>query len=155
MGIIDKKTWGDLAALVNEATNQGDFSNKHITWRRKKAVLTEFAEDQDSFTNFEDVDLLVLCNYNFLRSWPVTAETESGQLDRQSIQLMINKQYLRDLGYINSSNYIKYNPDYDRFILDGVTYRAMGDTPASQALDDDLFISIIIQREETFTGNVR
>lgn len=145
--------WQDLKSLVDlETGSEGTFSNKTLIWKRKLSVLTEFREEQDSRADYDvDVELPVIFNYNYLRSWPVTNQTSTGQLDRQSIQVLINKQFLKDNNFLNSDGYFNFKSDYDRFVTDGIWYRAMGDTPASQVANTDLFITIIIQREEKFT----
>jgi hypothetical protein len=86
-----------------------------------------------------------------MRSWPITFQTETGGLDRQSVQILINKDYLRELGYINGNGFFEYDPVLDVFIIDGLKHVPFGDTPASQIQDDDVFITLILKRDESPT----
>jgi hypothetical protein len=91
-----------------------------------------------------------------MRSWPITVPTESGSLDRQSIQLLFLYKEFKDLNLItNPGNYIKVDTERDRFIIDGLVHKAMGDTFVSQIGNRDLLVSIIVKREDTPTGTFR
>ena len=129
------------------------FSQKSIIWRRQNIQLNRYQEDVPNVP--VDTELLVLCNYNFKRSWPINASSESGEDDEQSIQLLINKDYLRVNNWIDSNRNFIYNEDYDWFIIDGTEYKGFGDTAAGQMRDDDVFITIIVKRVQLKTGNKR
>src|SRR5699024_7697627 len=93
--------------------------------------------------------------YNYMRTWPITLHTETGELDKQSVQVFVNKQYLAANGHINTAGAFDYNPAMDRFIIDGLVYKAVGDTAVAQAGSSDILISFILKREETPTGEDR
>lgn len=143
--------WQDYANVINEFM-QNDSAKKPIVWRRFLYNLDRYREDSKD-KNTQDIILDVLLNYNYFRTWPITFTTESGELDRQSIQILINKDYLKTLGYLTPSNNFDFNPDKDLFIIDGKPHRAMGDTSVSQASSLDLIISIIVKREELETSD--
>lgn len=143
---------GDWAAFENLIKNAHDtFNTKIITWIRYPSQLNRYGEDPVSTPTI--TPLKVLINYNYMRTWPITFTTESGELDRQSLQLLINKDYLRDLGYLNADGYFDYDEANDRFGIDGMVHKAFGDTPISQSKTDDLLFSIVVKREETPTGS--
>jgi hypothetical protein len=93
-------------------------------------------------------------NYNFMRSWPITFTTETGEVDRQSVQMMLLKKDLADNGYLNSYGYLNFNPAQDLFIFDGMVWKAVGDTAVSQVDGDDLIITIILKRQELSTADL-
>lgn len=141
--------WKKFKNVIHTASK--DFGHKEITWRRSRLGLDRWQEDNAGTVDI-DVTLNVLCNYNYMRTWPITLPTDSGELDRQSVQLIFSKPELALGGYITPEGNFNYNPDYDRFIMDGLVYKPFGDTPVSQAHDEDLLISIIVKREETNTS---
>lgn len=130
------------------------FHKKEIIWKRIKTTIDRYGEDT-SDSGYDEVPLLVLCNYNYMRTWPITVRTETGGYDRQSMQILINKDYLRENGYLTDSGTFDYNPIEDMFELDGINYRAAGDTPISQNSTDDILFSMILKAEELSTGQTR
>jgi hypothetical protein len=148
MNLIGNNDWLDFRGVMRNIHDT--FEQKKITWLRK--IVTVNVNMEDSNTAMESVTLEVQLNYNYMRSWPITNTTESGEIDRQSVQVLVNKDWLREKGYINSNNYFDYNPDVDRFIIDGMMMKAVGDTAVSQSIDDDILITFLLKREETDTG---
>lgn len=140
--------WADFKAEIANA--QDSWFDKPIKWLRKTSFLDRFGEDGP--TKFAQIDLTCLINYNYFRSWPITNNTETGDQDRQSFQIIFTKEYLRNLNYLNVSGYFDFDPAYDRFVLDGFLCKADGDTPASQADGDDILFTLILRREEIPTG---
>jgi hypothetical protein len=125
------------------------FGHKEVQWVRRVEVHDQWNEGE--FTT-EIINLRTLPNYNVVRTWPIDMNTETGELDRQTIQLYFHKPYLENLGFINANGAFAYDSGHDRFILDGITYEPEGDTPASTARDEDQWITIILKREEKATG---
>lgn len=153
--MADLLTAADRAAFKAAMKDAHDtFANKEITWKRLRSKLDRWGEDNND-NGYDNVTLKVLINYNYMRSWPITFQTESGGLDRQSVQVLIHKDYLRGLGFINADNYFAYNEVDDRFIIDGLVHAPFGDTPASEFSNDDIWIVLILKREETQTGDKR
>jgi hypothetical protein len=149
MKLITDEQWGNFRKTMKDAHDT--FHQKPMLWKRLISDLDRYGEDYNE-DNFDTVELLVLCNYNYMRSWPATMATDAGKLDRESVQVLINKDYLRELGYLNADGYFDFKANEDMFILDGKLYRDAGDTPVSQASNDDILVSIILKREETPTG---
>ena len=148
MQLISDEQWAMYRATMKDAHDT--FHKKEIIWNRLISDLDRFGEDYPD--NFVPTPLLVLCNYNYMRSWPVTMATDAGKLDRESVQILINKDYLREQGYLNANGYFDFRRNEDTFTMDGITYRDAGDTAVSQAGSDDILISIILKREETPTA---
>jgi hypothetical protein len=141
----------DYKALMNDAFET--FSKKKIIWQHEQVLMNRYQEDLD--TPPIEIELFVLCNYNFKRSWPINISSESGDDDEQSIQLMINKEYLRQNNLLDSDGNFIYNEGYDKFIIDGTKYKGFGDTAAGQMKDDDVFITVIVKRVQLETGDKR
>lgn len=129
------------------------FAKKEIIWVNNSRREDRFGEDKINEPN--QIVLLGLYNSNYMRTWPVTTNTSSGEIDQQSAQIFFNKEYLQNIGYLNADGYFKYNPGLDRFIIDGLQYKAFGDTATAQMMDDDAWVTIIIKRDVAETGNPR
>lgn len=127
------------------------FFQKVITWMRTHSEMDRWGENS-SDNNPTPTDLLVLINWNYMRTWPTIFSTESGNIDRQTCQILMNKDYLREQQWLDSKGRFIYNEGYDKFIIDGVSYVPTGDTPVSQLGNDDLLFSIILKKEELITG---
>lgn len=149
--MLTAQEWQDYANLINQFMQQ-DSAPKVIVWRRFVYNLDRYREDGEG-KNTVDINLNVLLNYNYFRTWPITFTTEAGEIDRQSVQVLINKEYLRVLGYITPNNNFDFNPDKDIFFINGKPHRSMGDTLVSQASSQDLIVSFIAKREEIQTGD--
>lgn len=143
--------WTKFLNAMNDAHKT--FHQKPITWKRATITTDRYGEDLVAPTT--TVELLVLLNYNFMRTWPADRTSATGETDDESVQVMINKEYLRQNGYLNASGYFDFNPDLDRFIIDGLKYKPFGDTAAAQMQVDDVLITIILKRDHTQTGDKR
>lgn len=148
---ISPAKWAQYKAIVNNAANS--FNQSVLIWVRGVDKIEAFREEEHESGN--RVNLKVLIGFNSFRTWPITMQSQSGELDNQNMLVYINKQYLRDLGYLTSTNYFNFSPDIDYFIYQGIRYKCEGDTPVSQASDDELHVTLILHREEVLTGNGR
>ena len=147
MDLVGQANWDAFRNLMRDAHDT--FAQKDIIWNRLVTQQDRWGEDTG--TLMVPIALKCLCNYNYMRTWPITQGTDAGKLDRSSVQILLNKDYLRDLGYLNEDGYFDFGRNEDTFILDGITYRDFGDTAISQAHDDDLWFAIILKREEEST----
>lgn len=142
MALIDAQVKASF--LASQRSAHDEYMTKTITWKKRAGKKrSEWGEDTPE--TYEDRELKVLENYNYMRTWPITQHTESGSLDKQSIQLFISKFHLEDAGWLNSQGNMDYDPGYDRFIIDGVPYIAAGDTLSSQFFEDDLLFLINVR----------
>lgn len=142
--------WDDFKSLMNDA--HATFSGRMLIWLKFGIKINRYQEDIDNIPSPTPIELSVLLNYNYRRGWPINVNSASGEDDDQSIQVLINKDYLRQNNFLTVDGNLDYDAGTDYFLLDGVKYKAFGDTPASQMLDDDVFITIIIRRVKLETG---
>lgn len=150
--LITPQQWADYNSLMLDAADT--FAQKPMIWKRLTSKLDRYGED-NSDNDYDDITLKVLCNYNYMRSWPITIKTETGGVDKQSVQVLIPKEQLRAGGYLTPEGYFDYNYNDDIMVLDGLRYIPMGDTPASQMQSDDVFITMVLKRKDTDTGTTR
>lgn len=132
-----------------------EMGNKPIVFKKFNDFPSPFNEDISNLnnpSNYTTYTITGILNYNYMRTWPISNITGGGERDNQSVQLFLNKQILGDLGLLSINNNFNYNPDYDRFIIDGIPYKAMGDTSASQIAEDDINFLVILERMENNTG---
>ena len=148
MNLLGTTGWDKFVSAMTDAHDT--FHQKEITWRRLKSELNFHGED-NTVNGYTDVTLRVQLNYNLMRTWPIAFRTETGDLDRQSVQIMINKLYLNGLGYIGANGRFTYDASQDKFIIDGLVHIPVGDTAGSQAYEDDILFTIIVKRDETET----
>lgn len=149
--LLDSSEWEDYKSIMNDA--HATFSQKKILWESFDVKINRYQEDIPGKTS--TTELLVLLNYNYRRTWPINLASESGVDDEQSLQIMINKEYLRINNLLDENDNFIYNEVDDNFIIDGTKYKAFGDTPVSQMQDDDVFITIIVKRVQLDTGTKR
>jgi hypothetical protein len=148
---ISSQKWAQYKSIVN---NFAKTANKAILiWVRGIDRVEQFREEEHESGDRVNLDCLI--GYNSFRTWPITKQDQSGELDNQNMLVFLNKQYLRDLGYLTANNYFNFKPDKDYFIYQGIKYKCEGDTAVSHAHDDDLHITLILHREETLTGDDR
>ena len=150
--MVPQSQWDAMAAVIEDS----GFFTKPIIWQRCKQSINRWGEDQKKPDDYEaDLIIHTLSNYNYMRSWPITVPEESGELDRQSLQLLFLRKEFETLGVLLPGGYLKIDPARDRFIIDGLVHKAVGDTLVSQAGTKDIIFSIIVKREETPTGEFR
>ena len=148
MALMTQQNWDDYEALMNAW--QEDAFQQDIIWHRKATRLSIHGEDNNH--RFGDLTIKGLVQYNHFRAWPITQATDSGEIDKQSCMLYLNINYLESLGYTNTLRQFMFDPGYDRFSINGVKYKAFGESQVSQANNKPLFIFIILKREELETG---
>lgn len=158
MSFLSDADKSEYEALIDEALDVSNFSNKTLIWKRARTKgLNRFMEDTTE--EVANINLPCLCNYNYMRSWPITGYAEIGETDRQSVQVILSTKII--IGVQDSYNVyladadgnLLYNPAYDRFILEGIEYKASGDTPASQGFTRNLMFTFILTRELKKTRN--
>ncbi len=151
--LISTAKWAQFRKLISDAHDT--LSQETITWRRfTRSTVPRYREDSDG-SIFTDIALKCLNGYNYFRTWPLTRHTAGGELDAENMIVLLNKDYLKNLGYLTSQGYFDYRTDLDLFFHRGIKYRPEGDTFISQAFDDPLFIMLILVREEIATGTDR
>lgn len=155
MKLIDQADLDDFRNLIQ--TDAFDtFGLVIIIWRRviNPSVSDRYREDTTKPSTV-DINLRCIVNYNYLRSWPITNMEEAGELESQSIQVLFSKKDLRDGGYMNDAGLFLYDPAYDRFILDGLIRKPIGDSSVSQLDTESLLYEVIMVEQATPTGAKR
>lgn len=141
--------WTNYKEIINNFHN--DAFQQDVIWRKCINWISEFSEDDSIQT--QDITIKGLVNYNDYRSWPVTIPSITGDIDGQSCLLYLNVKYLRDNDLVTGTDHFQFDPGRDRFILDGKTYKAAGESKTAQASDEALLQFIILKREETMTAD--
>jgi hypothetical protein len=149
--MIPASLWSRYRAVMKQAHDS--FSQDILVWVRHNPVIMPFQEQEQPSGN--RVELRVLIGYNFFRTWPITKHSSSGAIDNQNMLVFVNKDYLQELGYLNSNGYLNFTPERDYFVHRGIRYKAEGDTFLSQAHDNPLHIQFILHREETLVGDTQ
>lgn len=149
MSYMSEADWQAYRDVLN--TWQEDAFQEDIIWRR--LVTRTNAHGEDSNDRYSDTTLKGLLQYNYFRSWPMTQPTDTGEIDKESVLLYLNLKHLDDLTLLDAKKQFKFSPGFDRFVLRGRIYKAMGDSHIAQAKDQPVFIFIILKREETSTGD--
>lgn len=149
MAFLTDAQWALYKSIIDEFAE--DANQETVTWKHATNALDRYGEDKLSGVVYEDRALKCLVQYNFFRSWPINDATVSGKIDKESIMLYINTQYLIDQGWTNASQQLNFDPGKDYFIVDGLTYKVFGETRAAQAKDKALLELIILKREEIAT----
>lgn len=150
MDRVGSANWQKYKDVINDGHDT--FNGATIVWHKSRGGLDRWGEDNET-ERFEQIMLKGLFVFNYFRTWPVTYTTETGELDRQSKVLMLNKKYLQDNGWLNAQGRLNYNAAADRFEYKGEFYKDAGYTELSQAQSDELHIMIILKEEEKSTGS--
>ena len=151
MGNLSPADWIRYKESINQA--HSDFNQEVITWKRAEVFMNRYGEDPSGAgASFTDIPIKVLIQSNYFRSWPVTKTSESGEVDKESLMVILNYKYLYDLGYITPNKYFDFKPDIDRFVIKGREYKPFGDLDAAYANDEPLLFYLILKRERTNTG---
>lgn len=150
MAIINPHQEAKFRASQRDA--HSSYMKHTILWRRSKNThRDEFGEDNIG-EQYEDIALLCLPNFNYMRTWPVDQSNETGRIEKQSVQIFFSRIFLKEQGYLNSDNNFAYDPGKDKFVLNGMQYEPEGDTDASSLQADPLLFTLIILRQPKATG---
>lgn len=147
--LVGSSNWAAYKQLMRDA--QETFGKKIITWVRSAGGIDRFAED-NATEAFVNLPLEVILQNNVGRTWPTTQNTEQGAQDKESIFVIINKEYLQENGYLNGNGNFNFNPEADRFLVDGIEYKCQGFIDSSQDNTENLWVNIIIERTHFNTG---
>ena len=150
ISLISSAQWAAFRQVINNASES--FNAELITWKQLIKKLDYDGDDKYGNTEFASHNLKVLINYNVARVWPIDKLTEKGFLEKDSAVIILNKDYLRGLGYINTNGNFNFDAGLDRFLIKNILYKCMGSTEASQAYDDPLLEYIIVVKDEVSTG---
>ena len=142
--MITPNQWADFRKAMKVAHDS--FNQQIIIWQKALIIDNPFGED--SGRKYQDIQLKGLIQYNWFRTWPANTETKTGTVDKESCVLILNKEYLQSLNLLNGNKYFNFSPGDDYFIINGIRYRASGDSDLSQANNDPVLFFIVLRREE-------
>lgn len=143
--MITKKKWDAYTRVISNFMDT-EAGLAPITWKRFIDVPSLFGEDGQA--TYQDIELKVLVADNSYRTWPINKPSPSGITDNQSLCIYVSKSYLADNDLLNVAGRFTFNPDKDRFVIEGLQYMAGGDTQVSQAGDKSILFMIILKRLE-------
>lgn len=141
---VSNKAWSKYKRTVQNFLDQ-DSGRQKIIWASHIDQILSYGEDNLPQYVFNVIE--ALCYYNAFRNWPINKSSVSGEQDEENLSIMISKQYLADMGYLDSNGYFDFNWAEDRFIINGIPYRPTGDTNVSQAKDEAIIFLIILKRD--------
>jgi hypothetical protein len=149
MDLIGALDWTRYIGVINSASDT--FNKDIVIWERSQFRISR---DGDEVTDeqYAHIQLKCLMNNNDFRTWPITQNTETGEIDIQNMVMILNVEYLRTQGYLTTMGRFDYNQAADRFIHQGLRYKAEGDTSIAQANGQYLLFQVILKREELSTG---
>ena len=142
---IDNTEWEEYEDIINEFHK--DAFQQEIIWYRTIAAIDKNGNDSNKRIA-TPITLKGLIMYNHFRSWPISKETETGQLDHESLLVFFNLAYLKELGYTNTKGQFKYEPSLDYFVINGLRYTDKGNSQTAQAKDKTLLHFLVLKREE-------
>lgn len=148
--LLSATQWAQVKSVLRDAADT--FFMRPIIWKKSLGSLDVHGEDSNPI-RFETRTLLGLIEYDYFKKWTTQGDSSSGALDNQNQVLLLNKQYLEENNYLNANGNLDFNPDADRFIDAGITYKSIGHTDVSQAQVDPFLYMLILTREETNTGS--
>lgn len=149
MAFLSQTDWDLYKAIIDEFHE--DVNQEPITWRKYVNVIDRYGEDKDP-KNFQDIPLLGLVQYNYFRSWPINKAMVAGKVDKESVLVYFNTQYLIDSNHTNVNDLLAFDPGKDLFIIKGLIYKSFGESQVAQAKDKTLLQFLILKREEIPTG---
>lgn len=149
MAHLTPADWDLYKAIIDEFHE--DVNQEQIIWRRYVNTIDRYGEDKDP-KNFQDINLLGLVQYNYFRNWPINKSMVAGKVDKESVMVYFNTQYLIDSNHTNVNNLLSFDPGKDFFIIRGLLYKCFGESQVAQANNKTLLQFIILKREEIQTG---
>lgn len=137
-------SWNRYKKIITDFLDW-DAGRQTITWAKHVNQYLDHAEDDSP--RYYNIPIKALCYYNAFRNWPINKATVSGELDDENLSILISKNYIEQIGYLNQEGYWNFNWSEDRFIINGIVYKPSGDTQVSQAKDEALVFLVILKRD--------
>lgn len=130
-----------------------DAFKQEIIWKKSIGALN--SDGSDDGPMYSDKTLLGLIQYNDFRSWPINTDSITGEIDKESMMLLLSNKFLAENGYLNTQGIFKFDPSLDKFLVNGVLYKAKGDSQTAQANNTTLLHFIILKRDTVDTSSSR
>lgn len=141
---VSNKVWGRYKKIITQFMDN-DSARQKLVWAKSSQQLLSHGEDSRQL--YYGVGIEALCYYNAFRNWPINQATLTGELDNENLSILISKNFIEKLGFLNSSGYWDFDWAKDRFIINGIVYRPDGDTQVAQAKDEALVFMVILKRD--------
>jgi hypothetical protein len=145
---MKKSDWKRYENIITGAFD--NWGNQEVIWHRNRRKGSRFQEGGQE--DFDLVPMKALVDYNAFRTWPTDILKATGIEDKQYCNLLFNRKYLKENGWLTSEGNFKFDPGYDRFQLQGVMWKPAGDTPISQTNDNPHVYMVILVRDEYITS---
>lgn len=142
--LVPNKSWDKYKKVITTFIDQ-DAGRQTIIWAKNVDQLLTHGEDY--IPKYYPIEIEALCYYNAFRNWPIDKSTIAGELDEESLSILISTEYVRKIGYLNKNGYWDFNWSMDRFVINGIVYKPSGDTQVAQAKDQALVFMVILKRD--------
>lgn len=142
---LTPQEWLEYETAINNF--QEDAFRQVITWNRCIRALN--TDGNDSQPLYKEATLKGLIQYNDFRSWPINADTPTGEVDKESILVFLNNKFLDDNGFLNAHGQFNFKPSLDKFIINGIRYKSKGDSQTAQSFSSPLLHFMVLLRDYT------
>lgn len=142
--MVKNHSWNRYKKIITDFLDL-DAGRQTITWAKHVNQYLDHAEDDSP--RYYNIPIEALCYYNAFRNWPINKVTVPGELDDENLSILISKNYIEQIGYLNQEGYWNFNWSEDRFVINGIVYKPSGDTQVSQAKDEALVFLVILKRD--------
>lgn len=152
MDLLGPGVWNTFKNLIRFAHDT--FNQDNIILYKRISGIDRWGEDNPT-SQFAEIELKVLMQYNYFHGWPVNQDQTAGVLDKQSVVALFNRAYLNSLGLLDNNGNFKLTPGEDYFVHRGQKHSIEGDSLISQAYNDPLLVMVILSRSATESGTPR
>lgn len=148
--LLSDSEWDQYANDIDQFMNE-DVALQPVEWLQ--CIRPADLNGDDLEPLYSSTDLQGIITYNQFRTWPINTQTITGDNDKESCLLFMNTKWLEDNDYNNLQGLFAFDPVLDRFIVDGIMYKASGDSKTSQVKSKTLLTFIVLRRESIATGH--
>lgn len=142
--LVPNKSWDRYKRIISTFMDK-DAGRQSIIWAKNVDQLLTHGEDY--IPEYYRIEIEALCFYNAFRNWPINKATVSGELDEENLSILVTREYIESIGYLNKYGYWEFDWSKDRFVINGQVYKPSGDTQVSQAKDQALVFMVILKRD--------
>ena len=147
--LVPNKSWDRYKRIISTFMDK-DAGRQSIIWAKNVDQLLTHGEDY--IPKYYRIEIEALCFYNAFRNWPINKVTVSGELDEENLSILVTREYIESIGYLNKDGYWDFDWSKDRFVINGQVYKPSGDTQVSQAKDQALVFMVILKRDRGITN---
>jgi hypothetical protein len=147
---ITSEEWAQYASDISSFLKE-DSANQVITWLRCVRSLNNKGNDSEPL--YQPQELQGLIQYNEFRSWPINADTTTGEVDKESILVFLSNDYLLEHGFLSTKGQFKFKPSLDKFEVNGLRYRSKGDSQTAQTNNQTLMHFMVLLRDYVESEN--